>query len=293
MIPLRLSRSVFFFPAVFLVITISSCEKFTGDQTVPAYITIDSIYLTTSISTQGSASASIVDAWVYVDDHEIGAFQLPARIPVLMNGSHTVTVFAGIKINGIATTRMSYPFYNSCEKVVELAGLDTIALGRLNTTYLPTTEFQLIEAFEGISIALDTTPRSSVAIALTAEGSPLTFEGKHSGLITLDTAATLFECVNDHDFEIPYAPVFLEMNFNTSNVFQVGVFLYGPTLIQQVPVLYLNHTNGIWKKIYVNLTTALNSYPGMQNYRIYFLAYKETSVDQAQILLDNIKVVSR
>jgi hypothetical protein len=282
-----------FFLFLFLILSATSCEKFTGSQHIPAYITIDSCGLTTNLSTQGSASASIVDAWVYVDDQQIGVFQLPARIPVLMEGIHAVSILPGIKVNGIAATRMSYPFFTPYEADIQLRELDTAALGVLQTTYLPTTDFLMIEAFEGIYIALDTTPRSSVAIVLTSPGSPMTIEGNHSGLIALDTAATLFECVNDRDFIIPFAPVFLEMNFWADNAFQVGVFLYGTTLIQQVPILNLNHTDGIWKKIYVDLTSTLNAFPGMQKFRIFFLARKETQLIQGQIILDNLKIITR
>ena len=114
----------------------TSCDKFKGDQTIPAYLTIDSIYLTTSLSMQGSASAKITDAWVYVDEVQIGAFQLPARIPVLERGMHEVQILPGIKQNGIAATRAAYPFYAPIEQTLELTEGDTTTLGVLKTNYL-------------------------------------------------------------------------------------------------------------------------------------------------------------
>ena len=66
-----------------LFITATSCEKFSGDQTIPAYLGIDSIYLSTDYNSEGTASQRITDAWVYVDDEFLGAFELPARLPVL------------------------------------------------------------------------------------------------------------------------------------------------------------------------------------------------------------------
>jgi hypothetical protein len=50
-----------------LLLAQTSCEKFSGDQTVPAYMKIDSIRLTTDYSTQGTAIHNITDAWVYID----------------------------------------------------------------------------------------------------------------------------------------------------------------------------------------------------------------------------------
>ena len=53
------------------------------------------------------------------------------------------------------------------------------------------------------------------------------------------------------------APVYMELNFRTTCPFTVGVYLYGFTTIAQEPVLTLNPTGGKWKKIYIDLTTAL------------------------------------
>ncbi len=276
-----------------IAILITSCEKFKGDQEVPAYVTIDSIYLTTSPSVQGSASASIVDAWVYLDDDLIGAFQLPARFPVLARGTHNLKILSGIKLNGIAATRTTYPFFAPIELTANFAELDTTAVGIQKTNYQSSTIFDLIEGFEGITIALDTTTRSDVGLDLTAPGDSLTFEGSHSGIVQMDTLNELFECVNNKDFTIPFAQVFLEMNFRTNRVFVVGIYLYGATSIQQVPVIYLNPTGDQWKKIYIDLTNSLNAYPGMQKFRIFISAIQSTPEPAALILFDNIKVVTR
>lgn len=274
-------------------VLIASCEKFKGDQEVPAYITIDSIYLTTSLSVQGSTSASIVDAWVYLDENLVGAYQLPARFPVLARGEHNLKILPGIKLNGIAATRMVYPFFAPIELTAEFKDLDTIAVGVQKTTYLASTIFDLIEDFDGVAIAFDTTVRSEAALLLTGPDDSLTFEGNHSGMVRMDTVNQFFECVNDKDFNIPFAPVFVEMNFRTNNVFVVGVFLYGTTAIQQVPIMYLNPTGNEWKKIYINLSNTLIAYNGMQKFRIFISAIQTAPETEALILFDNIKVVTR
>lgn len=270
----------------------SGCEKFKGDQTIPAYITIDSIFLTTTPASQGSSSALITDAWVYINDVQIGTFQLPARFPVLYTGKQKIKILPGIKQNGVAATRASYPFFSPIEKEITLGELDTTAIGVVSTTYLTSTLFELIEDFEGVTCLLDTTTRSEAALGVTS-GPPLTFEGSHSGMVVMDSLTDFFECVNDRDFLIPYAPVYLELNFNTNNVFAAGVYLYGATTIQQVPVVYMNPTYGSWKKIYIDLTNTLNGYTGFQKFRIFFSAIKSTEVDSALILMDNVKVVTR
>ena len=134
-----LSLHILFFSFFLLVQT--SCEKFSGDQTIPAYISIDSIYLQTDYSLEGSNSQNITDAWVYVDDYLIGTFQLPARFPVLRQGTHTLSVIPGIKKNGIASTRITYPFYSTITQSVNLVPDSTINVGVMKTTYGSTTKF--------------------------------------------------------------------------------------------------------------------------------------------------------
>jgi hypothetical protein len=278
---------------IVLLAAATSCEKFSGDQSVPSYISVDSIYLTTDYYTQGTSSQRITDAWVYVDDEFLGTFELPAKLPVLQSGKHEVKIWPGIKRNGIAATRVSYEFYAPVVKQVTLGIDSTTLLGVLKTTYQPTASFVWKEDFENVSLSLDTTKRSSAFIQRTAAGTPFTFEGIHSGMVVLDSAHDFIECQTHLEYLIPKAPVFLEMNFNLTNALVVGVFSYGGTSLYQTPIITLNPTNGQWKKIYIDLTTTLNAYAGMSSYRVYFSAFKDAGMKQSTILFDNFKVITR
>jgi len=280
---------LFFFFPIFLLV---SCEKFSGDQTVPAYISIDSITLTTEYSSQGTASHNITDAWLYIDDELIGAFQLPARPPVLKSGTHKVTILPGIKKNGIATTRVVYPFYSEITGTYTLTPDSTIKIGIKNTTYRSTTDFIWKEDFEGTGMSLDTT-RQSKAWIEKSSAPEQTFEGAHSALIVLDSARSFFEAADHIEYAIPYAPVYLELNFNIEQPLVAGVFLYGNITLYQIPIITLNATGGKWKKTYIDLTTTLNAYSDVSTFRVYFGTYFENTTGQAVLLLDNIKVVSR
>lgn len=281
---------------VLLLGYLSGCDKFSGDQTVPAYLSIDSITLQVNDpGVEGSASHNITDAWVYVDDVALGAYQLPACFPILNQGTHTITVLAGIKRDGIASTRVTYPFYAQIEKSVTLTAGDTVSVKLLKTSYLSTSSFIWKENFEGLTLSLDTTVRSQAALTTTDVTSPLTFEGAHSGLIKLDTANSFFEVVSHNQFPIPInRPIYMELNFNTNVPFTVGAFIYGTgSLIYQVPILTLVPTNGVWKKIYIDLSVTLNAYPGMDSFRVYFANFLGQSISDGTVLLDNIKVITR
>ena len=92
-----------------------SCSKFDKEEAVPSYISIPAIKLIVPDSLksqQGTASAKISDAWVYINDVLQGVYELPAKFPVLKEGSNTIKIRAGIKQNGIGSTRPIYPFFN-------------------------------------------------------------------------------------------------------------------------------------------------------------------------------------
>ncbi len=293
MIYRRYLNPIFISILLFLLFSLQSCEKFSGDQTIPAYLKIDSIYLVIQSSSQGSASHNITDAWVYVDDELLGAFQMPAKLPVLKEGKHKVTVFAGIKKNGIAATRTAYQFYTPITLEVNFQPDSTTSLGTLHTTYLASTQFLWMEDFENAGITIDTTPRSSFAITKTPIGSPLTFEGMHSGIITMDTISKELECVTHSAFKIPNAPVYLELNFNINTNLIIGTVIYVDASIIQEPIITLVPTNGKWKKIYIELTNALNNYAGATAFKVYLGNDITSGTLNGQILLDNFKLVTR
>jgi hypothetical protein len=277
----------------FLLLVLSACEKFTGDQSIPAYISVDSITLQINDPAEGSASSSITDAWVYIDENLIGTFQLPARFPVLSEGKHRLTIIPGIKKDGIGSTRVTYPFYSMITRDVNLVPDSTTNVGWIKTTYESTTKFIWQENFEDVAISMDSTRQSSVPIELTSDS--LTFEGLHSGMIRMDTANSFFEIVTHNKFTIPVGvPIYLEMNFNTNNAFNVGVFVYlSGYLIYQVPIITLVPTNNSWKKIYIDLSVTLNSYAGAEYFKVYLGNFKDPSIDKAVILFDNFKLVTR
>jgi hypothetical protein len=273
-----------------LLLAQTSCEKFSGNQTVPAYLRIDSIQLTTDYATEGTAIHNITDAWVYIDGELIGTFQMPATFPILKEGTHTLQVLPGIKKDGIATTRINYPFYQFITKQVTLVPDQTLDVGILHTTYSPKVKFIWKEDFENAAITIDSTKATTEKIRLTNTDS-LTLEGLHSGIVELDTVGATFAAVSHSTFSIPYSSVFLEMNFRLNCDLDVGVYVNAFGLINQTPIMTLLPTHNKWKKIYIDLTTTLNSYTGATSFRVYYYV-KNTTGTPYRILMDNIKVLS-
>ena len=279
---------------ILFTIGLLSCDKFDGNQTVPAYVHIDQIKLVnTSNANVGSLSNSITDAWVYVDDQYIGAFEMPATFPVLYEGTHTIKVLPGILMNGIANTRIAYPFYSAITLTETFNDNVTLKLDTLTTQYDPKTYFEFIENFEGAGITFQksTIHTSDTTIVKTNQPGQV-FEGNYSGLIYLDSAMAFFEIETINTYTLPResSPVFLELNYKINSPLTIGIDAYYSGTPTQVPIISLNPTN-VWTKIYVNLTPYISNNTTADYFKVYMGQYKDPSLTTATLLFDNIKLV--
>jgi hypothetical protein len=83
------------------------------------------------------------------------------------------------------------------------------------------------------------------------------------------------------------------MNFRTTNRLTIGVYVYSGFYVYEVPIMTLFSSDDVWKKIYIDLSTTLNSYYGATFFRVYFGTFKEEGNEPTRILLDNFKLVTR
>lgn len=289
-------RSVFPFLHVFLITALfAGCDNDDDSVLVPSYVTIDQFSLTTDYG-QGTASHKISDAWVYVDETLIGAFELPARVPILAEGNQNITIRPGIKINGIGNTRAIYPYLLPLNRQVRLVKDSAVTLSPVSTRYRDNVTFPWLEGFELSGLTMDTTAKSTVALQQTNDPA-LIFSmpgesNSFSGLIQLTSDTSIFEVVTRETYEFPAAgsEVFLEMNYKTNNSIVVGVFYKTNGLQVQRPLLVLNKSDE-WNKIYVNLTVPKYDTPSATDFRIFIGAQTDEGNQQATILLDNLKLV--
>ena len=288
---MSLPRFFYLFFIVIIIYTFVSCEFIDPAEQIPSYIHIDSISLSTQGHPEyGSSSHKITDAWVYVDDELIGAFELPAKFPVLSEGTHTVTIKPGIKVNGISATRSIYPFYKPYVASVKLTR-DSIITLNPTITYYSSTVFKWQEAFEDGGLSLDETPFSDTTIDKTSDPTKV-FEGSYSGVVHLDEARDVFECKTINSYVLPGgdSPIFLELNYKTNEQIYIGITANNSAQNTPIGILYINKTD-TWNKIYINLRNAVSSSSNATDYNIFFNVHKSTDNSNAEILLDNIKLV--
>lgn len=242
-------------------------------------------------SGQGSESARIEEVWVYTPTDVLGAFPLPADIPVLVGPGGEqmeLTFSAGVRANGIAATRRPYPPYEVVTVAMDLepAGLDTLAF---EVGYAEGFEVLLVEDFESAN-------RFAESVTSTAElvrSQVGAYEGEYAGRVELSAeAATFWAQTNEQQYHLnPTGSCWLEFDYACDQSFAIG--LNPQNLIQDnpTPILVLNSSNGEWKKIYLDLGPVVRSEIAAAWFEVTLEAVWDGSAEGTFIAVDNLKIV--
>jgi hypothetical protein len=266
----------------------SSCNVINPAEPVPGYIHIDKFNIT-STPTLGTDSSKITDVYVYIDNGYQGAYPLGASFPVLNSGSHQMQFYAGVIMNGISTTRILYPFYDSYNQTVDLEPGKTITIQPV-IKYSSFTECAWCESFDNAGVSLAETDRSDTNLTVLALGNANNFEGK-SGAVYLDDAHPFFELFTDTSYDLyGSSNVYLEMNYRCNNSLNVGMVAYSSSSTDQFSVEIINPKT-VWNKIYVELTPSVRTYTTAYGFKIFLGATKDEGVTNAEFYFDNFKLL--
>lgn len=264
-------------------------------EQIPAYLDLKPFVVD---EPGGAAWHKITDGWLYVNGEFLGAYTLPATVPVLAEGESEVILFPGVKENGILATPNIYPFMKRYETTVTLSPAENTAVNP-STSYDDDAMFpwEGRSDFDG-STAVQFEDRDGdddTGYILTENGA---FAGK-SLLMAVDTAHWLMEIASEKVDELPLASerqVWLELHYNSDMPFTLYLLgsIGNSSEIAQ-PVFQFNTTGG-WNKTYINLTEFVSA-SLQENYRLFFRASlpRDNSNKFSQItgsvMLDNIRLV--
>ncbi len=273
----------------FLIGILSSCSLFEPASPIGSYIHIDSVSVSSEYTTQGSNSSRITDAWVFYDNQYLGTFPLPADIPLIGEGSHSVIVKGGIMLNGIAASRAAYPKYTSYSETVNLVAGKSVTI-KPQVTYGSAVQFPQIEDFDDASLSLVSTTTGTVPLSITPANDPNAFEG-NSGFVTLDSNHPVLEVASSTTLLLPLAsPTYVELDYKTESDFVIGIFETTTSGIIKTDLLNVRATQS-WKKIYL----AVSDLGGVTlegiDYKIYLHADKPSGQTTSRLYFDNLKVV--
>lgn len=274
-----------FIVGIFLTATAvwnSGCNIINPSEPVATHVRID------SFSFENGARHDIRYAWVYYNNNPVGAFDLPATVPIIASGKGTLQVAPGIPINGRGERPVAYPFFRiyTTELNYEPGKVQTVSP---TTGYYDSVKYTVISEFEG-GITKFAKYFGTTTITTTSVDS-LKLDGTGTGLVVLPSSADSSIDSTRAPFKVPEGAAFIEFEYKSSVNLQVGIRgLLGNSLITDIEgwgVL----PSPTWKKFYVNITSFTNKYPGGDYY-----FYIKTSVPSGQtsgkLLIDNIRLVT-
>jgi hypothetical protein len=276
------------------LLSFCSCNIINPTEKIPAYISVDTFLLNTDVGIQGSNAAKITDAWIYVNDNLIGAFELPCKVPALFEGKCKISVGPGIKTNGIAATRTIYPFYKNYFTEVDLIPEGETKLSPL-TVYFDSLTFAYKSNFDDAAgISLEATNRSDTSIQITYNQTEV-FEGNGSlkAELTQDSAFLEFKQVDAVPLPKQGEFVFLEMNYKCNGLLNVELYSNYPSSAPHIDKVLTLLPSENWNKIYIDLTRYVSTQVNAINYTLYFSMIKLGGTESIKVYMDNLKIVHR
>jgi len=282
--------------ALAMAFTLVSCNRFEGDQTIPAYIHIDEITLSTNYALQGANTSNFTDAWIYINGQLQGVYELPSTFPVLKRGKHTLDVYPGIKLNGNSDTRADNAMWGSVRYEDFNFVEDSIITLTPQATYYETVQFKWMEDFETSYIKID--PDTAISKTAYDADEALLVGGTHySGVVYLDTVNDYFQFSTPELYNLPINGnyVMLEIDYKCTNNFVVGIGGYtAQDGVFETPLVYVRPTD-VWKKIYINLGPTITDNSDSQYFKVLFAGNLNTDDGNThdEFYFDNLKVEYR
>jgi len=271
---------------------ISSCSLFDNDDPVPGYLVFDNPSVTTAVN-QGANTHNITDVWVFDGQTFLGIFPLPAKVPVILNGSEKdFRVFAGVRNNGVSSNSLRYPFYQSVDFTANLAANEERVIP-INFDYSENAIFDFIEGFEGNHIFLEDPNTDDGAGTDIIVQSDEVLSGISSGHILFDTDTSSFERTTllTYDRENNSgARTFLEIDYKCDIPFLAGWITYKNNFIQRDYSVLIAPSEE-WNKIYIDIS----EFVGQVDIDRYSVALASAiTADNpipSSIYIDNVKLV--
>ncbi len=274
-----------------LLIAFQACNMVNPKETIPTYIQIDSVHLESTVpAIHGTVSQKITDVWVYYNRQLLGAYQLPAKVPVITNGRGELEIIGGIWDDGLSGVRAKYPFYT-----VDTFSFDASPANIIK--YTPTFHYRtadsestnyFVEDFEqGNSFERLNGDTTFVKTNIPED----VFEGIWSSKLELSDTVSFGECITVQEFTLPAGRMcYLELNYKSDIPFVLRTQIKKFGVTTNVDLTGINPTTK-WNKIYFNFGGFPNAFQPA-TFRFLLDAKLLDGVTHGKILIDNFKIIN-
>ncbi|MFZ4785294.1 MAG: hypothetical protein ACOYLH_07430 [Flavobacteriales bacterium] len=280
-------------PVLLLSLLLFSCDIINPDEQEPGFIYIDQ-YDWQVAPGEGTESHKFTEIWVYDNNQIIGVYDLPAKVPVLAEGSRNLSFFAGIKSNGLSAMRLKYPLIEGYEETLNIQPLKT-------DTVVPVFRYfenlDIVEKdFDGNTPTIVSMEGNQAELSMEDDES-LVFEGDLCGYYHLPAGSTKMIFKDDQNHALEQGnTVFLELDYSSNNMFSVGLISREGSIDNKNLAVIINPTTEtiglpVWNKIYIDLGLIVQTRVNANYFELYFEASPDNSGDEVELFLDNIKLV--
>jgi len=275
-----------------------SCEIINPEEQIPSFVYIEPFEFET-VTGEGTADQILPIVEILSGELNLGIHSIPNRIPLLLEGTHTLDLFPGISDNGIAGFPNIYNMLQFDQVTVDLVPgqVDTI---RPQSRYKENLIFAIQEPFENSFQVFQEDGDQDPATRIDLDQTEV-FEGNSSGRITINEDHPVFEVLSGQIDVFPPKStfVYLEMNYKTESVFGVGVYWTTSDGTRSASLVNFINPKDEWNKIYINLSDIfdfLATQTDVINWQLGINAQmpienEEFVGEEKNIWVDNIKLI--
>ncbi|MCR9174014.1 MAG: hypothetical protein NXI10_16040 [bacterium] len=246
---------------------------------------------------EGVITHNFTEAWVYIDNKLIGVFEVPFKIPVLVEGTSEIKLYPTIRNNGISATKKIYPFADPYIIDAELVKNKTLTINPV-TRYKDNTKIMLWDFDDPNNYGISEAPGSLASMVVDFDPQVMTaINGSGYGHVEMNNSTNQWQATNTTLLEnIPkqQSEVYLEVDYHNTVGLVTGVVAVEPGSSTGNVNVQLNAQQEAeveWKKIYLDLKTIVSGYPSATGYYLSFDALLPDSLTTGSINIDNMKLV--
>lgn len=283
---MKFIRFLIFIPFVFF-----NCQK---EQAKVSWLKIDKWELLPNSEIQmdeGELTHDISQVFVNLNGEAIGAFELPAKIPLIAEGNNNLVLIPGVINNGIGETKIRYPFYQNYSVTLDLQLEDTVTV-EPTTKHLDNVKF-LIEDFESPAMNFETDESSKAELYRDNDPSILKY-GNFYGRYDLNDQDSIFTGLTRFEESWPKQnqEVYLELDYMISNSILTSVLSFGNNnFFEDINVQVMPRGEPEWKKIYIALREIVSFRNNAPLNEAAFTSILDEPGKETYVILDNIKIV--
>lgn len=259
------------------------CNIINPVEPTPTYVHIDSFSYINSTTTYGNTH-KITSVWATFNGKSLGAYTLPADIPVLASEKGELFVAPGVDQSGLTGYKLLYPYYQSDSLQLSPNPGRTVNFAP-ETGYFPSITPVWGETFDGgnnfIRVEGDTN------MAVTSDPS-LRLTG-NSGYVYLKAPQSTASFLATTPARFTATQAYLELDYRCTMPFQVGLFSEQQQQGSYILTLYPKDT---WDKLYISLEAFISTYYSTTGYRVQIRADLPGGQANGYLLLDNVKIVA-